>query len=687
MPPTRLDERERRAPGGDPPSRLPAPAAPAPAIAQVLHLQASVGNAAVARAMLLREPVAGATAAKDADLDATVKLLSRATGIGAAAIRERLETTVQAGTSSAELKRLAPEVLRLGRMKTGRPLIEALLGFTDKEAETLIHLAYPLGPRYERLRSASELVMWFKSRTWWAFAGQYEHDPVVGDLLLDTLPPDELDQAYVALGQTGPDKPSWTAPEDWADRQRRVQGRVKGAMKRATQGDSERAVAERRRGKEVGEALEKRVDSVLGQARSRRKAILADIDRGVEHVDSTLGSLIEVAGTYKKARDKVEEVIKRAEAEAKLDQEKMDALLGIAIAVGVGVGLGVAIPLAHGASRGAAAVLDAVGEVYEQKTGAVVKGGGDKTPAPKAGAWERADPQLKQTEAYKKCAELYRELALLGPQIEKVGEVGDVGADLKADARELAASGSHSRFVIPDLQHMVVRLEIAAAGLKPVADQVADIRWTLHAEAEQAKREAKRADQRRMEKHIWIHWLGSRTGEEAELAGRAPVRGVLKAFGLLSEDDADSSIGWGVGDWHSDANSRTGAQKAAAYSRALSLAGQEGKLAEGQMRDIATSTPDPSAGNVSYTGRRTGFVGKVSVAGSADVYGVVVTGPAKPGDAVIVTGVVGREDRELYPGGSDTGKLGIVLSARPKPRTAAEAVGALADDTRPASAI
>ena len=80
-------------------------------------------------------------------------------------------------------------------------------------------------------------------------------------------------------------------------------------------------------------------------------------------------------------------------------------------------------------------------------------------------------------------------------------------------------------------------------------------------------------------------------------------------------------------------------------------------------------------------------MGKVSVAGSADVYGVVVTGPAKLGDAVIVTGVVGREDRELYPGGSDTGKLGIVLSARPKPRTAAEAVGALADDTRPASAI
>ena len=69
------------------------------------------------------------------------------------------------------------------------------------------------------------------------------------------------------------------------------------------------------------------------------------------------------------------------------------------------------------------------------------------------------------------------------------------------------------------------------------------------------------------------------------------------------------------------------------------------------------------------------------------MYGVVVTGLAKPGDAVIVTGVVGREDRELYPGGSDTGKLGIVLSARPKTRTAADAVRALGDDTRAASAI
>ena len=380
-------------------------------------------------------------------------------------------------------------------------------------------------------------------------------------------------------------------------------------------------------------------------------------------------------------------MIKRAEAEAKLDKEKMDALLGIAIGVGVGLGLGVAVPLAHGASRATVAALDAVGEVYEQKVGDITKSGGSKAPAPKAGDWERADPQLKETEAYKKCAELYRELAMLTTQIENVSAVGDVGSDLKADARELASSGSHSRFVIPQLEQMVRQLEVAGGGLKPVADQVFDIQATLHAEAEQAKREAKRADQYRMEKQIWIHWLGSRTGEEAELAGRAPVKGVLRAFGLVAEDGEDSSIGWGVGSWHSDDNSRTGAQKAAVYSQALSLAGHEGKITEGQAREIATSTPDPSARNVTFTGKRMGFVGKVTVAGAKAPYGVVVTGPAKVDDAVVITGVVGREDRDLYPGGDDTGKLGVVLAARPKPRTADEAITALGDEARPASAI
>jgi hypothetical protein len=64
-----------------------------------------------------------------------------------------------------------------------------------------------------------------------------------------------------------------------------------------------------------------------------------------------------------------------------------------------------------------------------------------------------------------------------------------------------------------------------------------------------------------------------------------------------------------------------------------------------------------------------------------------VLGPAKPGDEIVVTGVVGREDRDLYPGGDDKAKLGIVLSARPKPKTAGEAIQAIGDDARPKSAI
>ena len=217
--------------------------------------------------------------ATKADLDATAKLLARATGIGVAELREKLETVVAGGIKSADLKRLAPEVLRLGKLKVGKQLLEALLQFSDPELEALVHMANRLGPKYERLGSASELVMWFKSRTWWAFAGQYERDPVAGELLLDTLPPAELDQVWVALGRVEPDKPTF-APDDYQERQTRVRGRVKGALKRAGEGDSERAVSERLRGKETGEKLEKRVDSVLGQAKFRRQEILTNIERG-----------------------------------------------------------------------------------------------------------------------------------------------------------------------------------------------------------------------------------------------------------------------------------------------------------------------------------------------------------------------------------------------------------------------
>jgi hypothetical protein len=80
-----------------------------------------------------------------------------------------------------------------------------------------------------------------------------------------------------------------------------------------------------------------------------------------------------------------------------------------------------------------------------------------------------------------------------------------------------------------------------------------------------------------------------------------------------------------------------------------------------------------------------GTIGKATVGDAT--YRVLVTGAAKPGEEIIITGVVGREDRELYPGGDDTAKLGIVLSARPKPKSAQEAITALGDDSRPAHAI
>ena len=615
--------------------------------------------------------------AAKADIEATAKLLARATGIGVAELREELEASVSVGYKPAELKRLAPDVLRLAKLPWGAPLFEALVELSSHDVEVHSVLARALGDKHSRFARAADMVFWFRSGSWSIFAKRIEEDYSAAEMLLKVVPPTELEELWKGLEHAG-----------LGERQRdRLRAQVGSAMRGAAQGDSGRAESERYRGREVGEKLEKRVKVVVSNSEHRRQDMVANIGRGVGHVDTTLSALITVAGRYKKARDRVEETIKRAEAAAKLDQEKMDALMGIAIGVGVGLGLGAAVPLAEGASRAASAALDAVGEVYEGKVADKISGNGSGVAAPKSGDYDRADPQLKQTEAYKRCGELYRELATLGPKIESVSAIGGVGGKLQADARELAAAGFHRDLVIPQLERMVGALEHADQAAKKTASEVADLVWVLDAEAKRAQREAKRDDQLRMEKQIWIHWLGSRTGDEAELAGEEPVKGVLKAHDIVDPNGKDSSIGWGVGDWHSDANSRTGAQKAAAYSQALSLAGHDGKLIEGRPRQLATSTPDPEHARSRYRTSHAGVVGKATVTGANQTYAVQVIGAAKPGDELIITGVVGREDRDLYPGGDDTGKLGIVLSARPKPKTARDAVGILSDDGEATHAI
>ena len=616
-------------------------------------------------------------AAAKVDVEATAKLLAPVAGKSVKDMREELEIAAGVGFKAADLKRLAPVVVRLSKIKWGAPLYEALLQQSTADLEALTVLAARLGDKHSRFATAVELVFWFRIETWVGFAQAAEKDYDATKLLLDTVPPTELETMWKGLEHSGLDKRKIDE----------LRGTTERAMHEATKGDSGRAFGERYRGQEAGKALEKRVDTVLEHTKFRRKDMVANIGRAVGHVDSTLRSLLDLADLYKKARGRVEDTIKRAEAEAKLDQEKMDFILGVAIGVGVGLGLGAAVPLAEGASRSVEAGLDAVGEVYEAGVGDIVKrttagpGGG----APAAGDYARADPQVKQTEAYKRCGELYRQLASLAPRIEDVSAVADVGAKVKADARELATTGSHATLVIPELERMVATLERADEQMKSAESEVFELEWTLSAQAEQAKREAARSDQLRMEKQIWIHWLGSRTEDEAELAGREPVKGTLKARGVVAEEDEDSSIGWGVGWYHSAENSRTGAKRAAAYSEALSLAGREGELIEGQARELSTRTKDPSAGNVTYASTRRGVVGKVKVDGKT--YGVEVIGLAAPGAPLIITGVVGREDRALYPGGEDKDNLGIVLSARPKPKTAQEAVSALGDDTDPEHAI
>jgi hypothetical protein len=345
------------------------------------------------------------------------------------------------------------------------------------------------------------------------------------------------------------------------------------------------SAAERR-----GIALEQRMTQATQVSTRLSRQLSRAVIGGVGHVDAMLRDLGFVADQYQLAYQSYERVVAAGKAHAKAMDEMSDAVIGILIGVSVGLSLGAAFPAAAGARLAMNTAVGFRDEVAEALAGGAasltgrVGAAGQPPSAEGLAAFEQAHPAMQRLRAYQDGARLYRELAMLSTRVHGLGDLDAIAAGLQADCRELALSGRHRSLSEAEITSRVQMVERdtqvhgeALKAIEKVTVAVEDARIA----ASLAKDDV---DVRRMEHDIWIHWMASLSSDEAEILGSDPIEERLGQLGIMAkrgmmnapERDWESTIGWGVGAWHSADNSREGARLAAKGSRALRMVGQLG---------------------------------------------------------------------------------------------------------------
>lgn len=342
--------------------------------------------------------------------------------------------------------------------------------------------------------------------------------------------------------------------------------------------------------KQRGIALEQRVTQATQVSMKLSRQLNRAVTGGVGHVDAMLRDLGSVADQYQLAYQSYERVVAAGKAHAKAMDEMSDAVIGILIGVSVGLSLGAAFPAAAGARLAMKTAVEFRDEVAEAVAGGLksVAGrmGAAEPPAPAEGlaAFEQAHPAMQRLRAYQDGARLYRELALLSTRVHGLGDLNAIAAGLHADCRELALSGRHRSLSETEIARRVQMVErdtqVQGEVLKPMEKVTVAVEDARIA-ASLAKDDV---DLRRMEHDIWIHWMASLSSDEAEILGSDPIEERLGGLGIMAkrgmmnapQRDWQSTIGWGVGAWHSAENSQEGARLAAKGSRALRMVGQLG---------------------------------------------------------------------------------------------------------------
>jgi Domain of unknown function (DUF4157) len=412
----------------------------------------------------------------------------------------------------------------------------------------------------------------------------------------------------------------------------------------------------------LGEALEKRVNTVALGARASRSAIATALRDGLQGVDATRVSLEAVAEVYTRAYERFELTLKRGQAEARAKEAMKAWVLGVAIGVAVGVPLGAALS--------GLAVVRTLDMALMEFGKTLVKEGAKKTVlAPGSGpagptaqqATEaftaKANPTLKRLETFQRLSDLYRELATLGLTIDKSAQVSEWCVDAKADARELATSGRHRTLSVLQLDMQVAILEQAAESQVGLGDQLAIISGRIRDAQTEAAAASARADAKRMERQLWIHWMASLPPGDADLLGADAISNRLSELGVEGyrpHGGARSLIGWYPGDWLSDDDQDEGVKRATIYSAALAAVGQIGVLQEPEVRGGAPVVEQDVRGNVLAVRTYAKTFGRLVLGGTpgdprtpwarADGLRIEIQGVAAAGDAIRIVGVLGGYD-------------------------------------------
>jgi hypothetical protein len=190
---------------------------------------------------------------------------------------------------------------------------------------------------------------------------------------------------------------------------------------------------------------------------------VAAIEKCVEDVDATVVALNELTNVYEGQYNKVKDIIAAGKGRIAAIEAFTNAVLGVAIGTTVGLSLGAIPLLAASTSKITKTLTEVGGEVTEWATAQGVDQLRSGTPGTGGdAALARMDPLLKRLDIYRDAADSYRQLAMLAKELGALAAVSTWCAVTKANARELATTGTLSGSVKgPELERQVVALERA----------------------------------------------------------------------------------------------------------------------------------------------------------------------------------------------------------------------------------
>ena len=158
-----------------------------------------------------------------------------------------------------------------------------------------------------------------------------------------------------------------------------------GAQRRAAPIQREPAPAGNEAVKAAARALEARCDRVTSQAHTRHTAVMDFVEDGLSDVDAARSELDGMMVLYDEAFARMSATLQEAGEALQMQDDAIDAVLGVAIGVAMGLGVGEIVVVAQGASLAARAGVEAVGEMGEwwaaQHVGDVTGPGRDATPS------------------------------------------------------------------------------------------------------------------------------------------------------------------------------------------------------------------------------------------------------------------------------------------------------------------